>query len=86
MRESSTIFRRELTADERSRMGSANIAAAFDFLESLADNPDLIDQIPDGATVIMSETGNSWVDDQNAWMKANKQDAIESREILAHLY
>lgn len=83
MRKSLTTFGKELSTAERSRMGSANIAAAFDFLEILADSPELIDRIPDGATITMNETGDPWVDQQNALIKAERGEAIGSRDILS---
>ncbi|MBD1908211.1 hypothetical protein NDI37_11805 [Funiculus sociatus GB2-A5] len=53
-----------LTNEQRQQMATANIAVAFDYLDFLLENPEALEEIPDGATVILS-TGDSWVDEQN---------------------
>lgn len=53
-----------LTNDQRQQMADANIAVAFDYLDFLLENPEALEKIPDGATVILP-TGDSWVDEQN---------------------
>ena len=53
-----------LTNEQRQQMATANIAVAFDYLDFLLENPEALEEIPDGATVILP-TGDSWVDEQN---------------------
>jgi hypothetical protein len=57
------------TNEQRQRMAVANLTSAFDYLDFLLENPDAIQEIPDGATVILP-TGDSWVDEQNSQIAA----------------
>ena len=58
-----------LSAEERHRMGNANIDALANFLEDLMDNPDKISSIPDGEIVILT-TDDEWVNEQMELLKA----------------
>lgn len=53
-----------LTDEERSRLGNANLDAFFAHVDFLMDNPDAIQSIPDGATIVI-KTGDPWADAQN---------------------
>lgn len=53
-----------LTDNERSRMGNANLDALCNHLEFLMDNPEAIADIQDGSTITLVTT-DDWVNDQN---------------------
>jgi hypothetical protein len=54
----------DLTEEQRYRMAEANIDSAFEYLDFLLENPDALQEIPDGSTVILP-TSEPWVDEQN---------------------
>ena len=54
----------DLTEEQRDRMAEANIDSAFEYLDCLLENPDALQEIPNGATVILP-TSDPWVDEQN---------------------
>lgn len=53
-----------LTPDEYRELVNANFDAAISHIESLMNNPQYLEKIPQGATII-HETSNDWVNQQN---------------------
>lgn len=53
-----------LTGSDHSRLGNANLDAIFSHINALMDNPDLINRIPNEATIIF-QADDPWVDAQN---------------------
>ncbi len=54
-----------LSNSEKSRLGSANLNSFFSHLDFLVDNPEFIETIPDGSTVIYQKHKDNWVNIQN---------------------
>lgn len=71
-----------LSAEERHRMGNANIDALGDFLGTLMDNPDKISSIPDGEIVILT-TDDEWVNEQMELLKAQLKRSRAAKQIPA---
>jgi len=66
--------------DEERRPNDKNIQATFDFCEQALDDLSLLDEIPDGSTVIF-KTGDAELDEQNRRLAAEQAGPHSTVEI-----
>jgi len=64
------------------RLIARNLQTAFEFFEQTVDDPSLLDEVPDGSTVIF-RTGDAELDEQNRRLAAEQANPHSTIEIQA---